>query len=372
MSPLAALIAERIVAEGPISIADYMAMALYHPRYGYYRRRHPIGADGDFVTAPEISQMFGELVGVWCSEVWRSLGCPDPFALVEVGPGRGTLMADALRAIAAVRPACAAALRVHLVEISVPLRRQQRRTLRAGRSERPVRWHADLASVPDGPAVIVANEVFDALPVRQYVRRSGAWLERRVGLDPETARFDVVEKPPAPDDDPPPDLADVADGAIVEVAPAARAMMAAIARRVIAAGGAALVVDFGHEGGIGDTVQAVRRHAFHDVLAAPGEVDLSAHVDFAALAAVATAAGARAYGPLPQGEFLVRLGIGVRAERLAATGTAAGQRALALALRRLVSPFEMGTLFKVLAVTAPMLAPPPGFSGTEPAAAGGT
>ncbi len=343
-----------IEREGPITVARYMAEALGHPEYGYYRRTDPLGAAGDFVTAPEISQMFGELIGLWCVDTWRRLGRPSPFVLAELGPGRGTLMSDLLRA-AAADPAFTAAARVHLVEISKRLRTRQRAAL----GGRTVRWHESFADLPAGPLMLVANEFFDALPIRQFVRRGRGWRERLVGA--VDGRLAFVE---GGEVDPPVRLPDAPEGAVAEVSPEALAIAGALGGRLAATGGAALVVDYGYvRSAPGDTFQAVRAHAPHDVLTAPGTADLTAHVDFARLGAAAAAAGARVFGPVDQGEWLIRLGIEARAARLIAGADAAREAEIRTALHRLIAPAEMGTLFKVLAIAQPACETPAGFEG---------
>ncbi|MBI4183363.1 MAG: SAM-dependent methyltransferase [Proteobacteria bacterium] len=356
-SPLRARLVRRIRRFGPLSVAEYMAVALHDPEQGYYATRDPLGAAGDFVTAPEVSQMFGELIGLWSAVVWQAMGSPDPVLLVELGPGRGTLMADALRA-AARAPGFRAAIRVHLVEASARLKAAQATTL-AGAGPR---WHASLAEVPEGPSILIANEFFDALPLRQFERAEAGWHERLVGLDARARLGFVREARPFPGL--PPGLADDRPpGAVVEVSAAALALAAAIAGRTARVGGAALILDYGAEPPApGGTLQAVRRHRPVDVLDAPGEADITAHVDFAALARTAEAAGARAFGPLAQGTWLRRLGIETRAEALRGAASGAEQRAaIDSALRRLIAPEEMGTLFKALAVAHPGLGIPPGF-----------
>lgn len=357
MSRLAEALRRRIARDGPLTVADFMAAALGDPEHGYYLRRDPFGAGGDFVTAPEVSQMFGETIGVWAAHMWTLLGRPDPVLLVEPGPGRGTLMADALRAVRAALPAFAAAARVHLVETSPALRARQRATL-AGED---IVWHDTLAAIPPGPTVLIANEFFDALPIRQYEKTPQGWRERLVGADGAGA---FVWQHGAEDAEAaiPARLRASAPGTIVERAPARAEAAAAIAARLAAAPGCALIVDYGHEGpAAGDTVQAVRGHAYADPLDAPGEADLTAHVDFAALAEAARAAGAAAYGPLSQAAFLGALGIGARAEALAAARPdRAGE--IELQLARLVAPEQMGALFRVLALTSPGAPAPPPFA----------
>ena len=268
MTPLGRVLAERIRREGPLPVAEYMAICLGDPAHGYYRHADAVGAAGDFITAPEVSQMFGELIGLWAAAVWTSIGQPPALRLVELGPGRGTLMADALRAIARAAPTFHAAIDLHLVEINPRLRARQEAALAAVRPT----WHESIATVPQGPAIFIANEFFDALPVGQYERTADGWRERCVGLDGGTGRLAFTSG--AIVDDPPlePAQRDAGVGAIVEVSPAGRALAAAIAARIAAQGGAALIVDYGAPAsGTGDTLQAVHRHRKVDALEAPGE-----------------------------------------------------------------------------------------------------
>jgi NADH dehydrogenase [ubiquinone] 1 alpha subcomplex assembly factor 7 len=358
MSPLVDILKRRIARRGPISVAEYMALALGHPKYGYYMQHDPFGQAGDFITAPEVSQMFGELIGLWCVVVWDTMGRPAPVALAELGPGRGTLLADALRA-ARARPDFVDAVRVHLVETSPFLRKRQRSTLAATHPKLKTQWHDRLEEVPaSSPVLLIANEFFDALPIRQYVRVSEGWRERRIGLQPGGSGFAFVLEKASGADLP----VGLQCGTMVEVCPEGVMLARAIGDRVTRCGGAALVIDYGHWPNVpGESLQSVRRHAFHDVLDRPGEADLTAHVDFAALISAARSAGALTYGPIPQGVFLARLGIEARAQALMAGGTSGQGSRIATAFRRLVHPAEMGSLFKVLALTNPDLAPPPGF-----------
>ncbi len=363
MSALARLLADLIRLDGPIGLDRYMALCTGHPSLGYYATRDPFGSAGDFTTAPEISQMFGEMVGLWAAATWQGLGSPVPLRLIELGPGRGTLVADALRAAGAL-PGFRAALDLHLVETSPVLRAKQEAAL----ADVPARWHERLDTVPeDGPAILLANEFFDALPVKQYRRGPRGWHERLVGLDEAGAlRFGLAP-------DPEPSLAlDAPEGSMVEVGAAGLTLMGQIARRIAATGGAALVIDYGHAAsGFGETLQAVRGHRYADPLAEPGEADLTAHVDFAGLARAARAAGGEAHGPVEQGAFLLDLGIAARAARLAERRPDQAE-AIGAALRRLTEAGTsdapgMGRLFRVLAVTGPRSPPPPGFSeGADP------
>ncbi|MDF2095032.1 class I SAM-dependent methyltransferase [Aquibaculum arenosum] len=349
------MIARHIRAEGPMSLANYMTLALTHPQVGYYATRDPFGAAGDFTTAPEISQVFGELLGLWCAERWQAMGEPSRIMLVELGPGRGTLMADALRA-AALLPAFRAAIDLHLIENSPTLREAQARSL----SPTQVTWHDTLSALPEGPLLLIANEFFDALPIRQFQRTAVGWAERRIGLSPDGQSLSwglgasLPAMPELPQEAP--------EGAIREICPAARTIVADLARRVSTHGGAALIVDYGYTGGsAGDSLQALRHHSPDDPLAHPGDADITAHVDFQALAQAAAAAGAEVHGPVEQGTFLRALGICERSEALAAQATAAQRRNLLAALERLTSSAQMGSLFKALAFT-PRAAPvPAGF-----------
>ncbi|MBY6240933.1 class I SAM-dependent methyltransferase [Methylosinus sp. Sm6] len=358
MSALRDEIIASIAQDGPITLERFMSLALSHPTLGYYMTRDPFGAGGDFITAPEISQMFGELLGLWAQEAWRAAGAPAPAQLIELGPGRGTLMSDVLR-VARITPSFLAAMQVHLVETSPVLQATQRRTLADAKAS--VSWSADIASIPQGPAILLANEFFDALPVRHYVKTPRGWSERLVGLDEAGAlAFGVGEAIE-------PDLTvDAPEGSIIEIGAVGVRLMSEIAARLVAQGGALLVVDYGYtQTALGETLQAVARHAYVDPLEAPGEADLTTHVDFAALARAASAAGARVQGPVTQGAFLERLGIVERAEALSKRATPAQAADIAAALQRLIGTDEpkrdMGELFKVMAVTHPAMPDLPGF-----------
>lgn len=307
----------------------------------YYASRDPFA---DFTTAPELCQAFGEILGLWAAVTWAAMGRPDPVILAEAGPGRGTLMADALRAIGQAAPDFRAALRLHLVETSPRLRALQRERLPEAR------FADSVAALPDGPLLLLGNEFLDALPIRQFVRRPAGWMERFVAA----GRFAE-----APADTP---LPDAPDGTVIERGEAARDLVAALAARLAAQGGAALFIDYGPaESAPGDSLQALRGGRPADPLAEPGAADLTAHVDFAALAAAARAAGAAAHGPLPQGAFLLRLGLLPRVRRLAAGETPARAAAMLATAQRLVEPDRMGRLFKVLALCHPALPIPAGF-----------
>jgi NADH dehydrogenase [ubiquinone] 1 alpha subcomplex assembly factor 7 len=347
-----------IAQDGPITLERYMALALGHPKHGYYMTRDPFGAGGDFITAPEISQMFGELVGVWASEAWRLAGAPNPTRLVELGPGRGTLIFDLLR-VARVAPDFLDAISVHLVETSPALRAVQRETL--ARAAKPVDWLARVAEIPPGPALILANEFFDALPVRHFVKTPKGWRERLVGLSADGAlTFGLAEKTEGALQ------VEAPNGSIIEIAAQAQQVMSEIARRIVGTGGVLLAIDYGYtETTLGESLQAVKAHDYVDPLAQPGEADLTTHVDFAALARAARAAGAKVQGPVTQSRFLHALGIERRAEALAKRATPEQAEDIAAALRRLAgsgAPRDaMGDLFKVIAVTHPDTPDLPGF-----------
>ncbi len=357
---LGRLIQQRIALTGPITLADFMAEALGHPRLGYYRRAMPLGAAGDFTTAPEISQMFGELIGAWLAERWQTMGEPASFNLVELGPGRGVLMADALRATARV-PGFHAALELHLVDINETLRAEQAKALAA---HAPT-WHERLDDVPTGPLLLVANEFFDALPVRQFHMTAQGWRERMVGLSPDGTSLHLALAPgltPYASV-----LPDAAAGAEAELSQVSLSIAAALGERVARDGGWALIVDYGRDGtalgpGLGASLQAVREHRGAGLLDRPGETDLSAHVDFATLAGAARDVGACVFGPTGQGDFLRTLGIEGRAETLKARATPRQREAIDAALARLIAPDQMGTLFRVLALGDGKSDSPAGFS----------
>lgn len=351
MTALADQMIQQIMTNGPLTMAEFMGQCLMHPELGYYTTRDPLGAEGDFTTAPEISQMFGELLGLSLAQAWLDQGAPAPFLLVEAGPGRGTLMADALRATRGV-PGFHEAAQVHLIEASEPLRAAQAKAL----AEYDPEWHAGFESLPEGPLFLLANEFFDALPVRQAERTETGWAERCVGLtdgvlslglSPDKPLMQLKHR-----------LDDTKPGDVVEFSPVAQMLAEAIGRRIETQGGAALIVDYGDWRSLGDTVQALLGHATVDPLAAPGDADLTAHVDFEALAQAAPCAHTRL---TPQGVFLERLGITQRAQVLAQSLQGDALEAHIAAHRRLTHPSEMGTLFKVMGLYRLAGTPPPGL-----------
>jgi SAM-dependent MidA family methyltransferase len=351
MTPLARILARRIAATGPIGIADYMADCLLHPEHGYYATRDPFGAAGDFTTAPEISQMFGELVGLALAQSWLDQGALSPFSLAELGPGRGTLMADLLRATKGVAGFHAAA-RLHLIEASPVLRTCQAQALNGF----PCTWLTDADHLPDQPLFAIANEFFDALPIRQFTRDPAGWRETLIGETGGTLTPGLSAAAPLAALSH--RLCDTKPGDIVETCPSAAPIVEALGQRIAAHGGAALIIDYGNWGSKGDTFQALQSHVFTDPFAAPGLADLTAHVDFRALAT----ASPTAHAFTDQGTFLTRLGIAARSARLAAQLTGAARENHLAATHRLTAPAEMGSLFKVLALYPANAPPPPGLN----------
>jgi NADH dehydrogenase [ubiquinone] 1 alpha subcomplex assembly factor 7 len=364
-SPLQSEIKKLITSTGPMPVWRYMELCLMHPEHGYYVSRDPLGREGDFTTAPEVSQMFGELLGLWAASVWKTIGSPTPLRLVELGPGRGTMMADALRALR-VLPPLYQTLSVHMVEINPVLIEKQRSTLSGVRS---IAWHDSIDEVPEGPAIIFANEYFDVLPIHQAVKRETGWHERVVELDPSgkltfgaaaepLPRFEVLL---------PPLIRAAPIGAVFEWRPDTEIMK--IAKRLRDQDGAALIIDYGHvRSDAGDTFQAIARHSFTDPLKAPGQADVTAHVDFQALARAADDLGARVHGPVTQGEFLTRLGIETRALTLMAKASPEVSEDVSGALKRLTGGGRggMGSMFKVLGISEPHLDELPGLSDHKP------
>lgn len=348
MTPLGVVIRRQIAASGPMTLHDYMSLCLSHPEHGYYPTRDPLGAAGDFTTAPEISQIFGELIGLALAQCWLDMGRPAGARLVELGPGRGRLMADALRAAKAA-PGFLDAAEPWFVEISPALRAEQAKLVPGAN------WAERFEDVPAGPLLLIGNEFFDALPVHQYEMTAKGWAERMVGIKGDRLAFGLHPSPLP--------LGAAPVGALRERRPAGLAISGGIGARIAREGGAAILVDYGYgeTPPMGaDTVQALRRHAYADPLDAPGEADLTAHVDFAALAGAARESGAAVSRLVGQGEWLARLGAGARAEALARARPDRAE-SVADALHRLTAPEEMGTLFKALAIFRPGAAPPPGF-----------
>ena len=363
-SALGKIIAQMIAVDGPMPVDRYMALALGHESHGYYMGRDPFGRAGDFITAPEVSQTFGELIGIWCAAGWQMMDAPAEWNLVELGPGRGTLLADLVRACS-VMPGLREGMNIHLVEMSPALKTMQAETLKRAGIE--ATWHERLEDVPDGQSLIIANEFFDALPICQLQKQAGQWHERVVGLSGDgKLAFGLASDRVAPALVP--SWAESGeDGDIVEFSPVRDAVAREIGRRITTHMGAALIIDYGHmRSAAGDTLQAIRKHQFADVLALPGEADVTSHVDFEALTGAVTADGAKPYGPVMQGDFLIKMGLKEREEMLRARADARQRIRLAKGAQRLVSGNQMGQLFKVLAVTHPDMPKPAPFN-VEPA-----
>lgn len=347
---LSEIIRTKIRAEGPISVADFMALCLTHPQHGYYMTHDPFGAEGDFTTAPEMTQAFGELLGLWAVEVWKGLGSPAKFSLCELGPGRGTLMADALRA-AQMAPDFIHALELYLFDASPVLRTKQRQALSAFRPT----WIDKIEQLPDQPVIFIGNEFFDALPVRQFQRVADGWKERRVAIGPQgTLVFTLAPSPEAPS-------YEMDEGVIIETSPEAVEFAAQIARPIVKNRGAALLIDYGDDEVFGETLQAVSNHRAAHLLNSPGMFDITAHVSFTPLATSVRKIGCRIHGPVDQGEFLLSLGLKERTEQLCLKANEAQQRSLTAALHRLTAPEAMGKLFKAFAFTDKGTHAPPGF-----------
>ena len=359
-SPLENEIRRLIGIAGPMPIAEYMRLCLTHPQYGYYINRDPLGPGGDFVTSPEISQMFGELIGLWMAAVWQRMDAPENIRVVELGPGRGTLMFDALRAARVVK-GFREAIVLHLVEISPALQKVQERRLE--NLELAMFWHAALEDVPAGPSIIIANEFIDALPVHQAVKQADGWHERVVGIAPDgNLAFGMAREPlPFFEAAMPRALRGAPEGAIYEWRSDHVALE--LGRRMRTQG-AALIIDYGHaQVGLGDTLQAVAAHSFADPLRLPGGADLTAHVDFEALAQCAESMGASIHGPIRQRDLFLRLGIEKRAAALKENVSRETAANIEIAFSRLLNEGSrgMGELFKAIVIADPKLGPPPGF-----------
>lgn len=343
MTRLGQIIQHMIAEEGPMPLDRYMSLCLGHPELGYYMTRDPLGAAGDFTTSPEISQIFGELIGVWVAQVWASMGSPRHFSLVELGPGRGTLMADILRVLAKVEN-CRKAADINFVETSP--------VLRAAQQDRvpDATWHHTVASLPARPTIVIANEFFDALPIRQFERREGRVFERCIGLKDNAFEIGLV---------PSPVVMPLRGDGIYEDPTFRNAVALQVADLLSTQGGAALVIDYGHgHTAMGDTLQAMISHRFCPITENPGEADITSHVDFEALGRAFAEGGARPAGFMPQGDFLNAMGLEARTEVLSRTVEGEAHTQLVAATERLAHPAQMGHLFKVMAVTSAGLSPP--------------
>lgn len=360
-TPLESVIREKIGQQDAVSVAEFMELALMHPDYGYYMQRDPFGAQGDFTTSPEISQIFGEMIGAWLATMWQMLGQQE-MVLVELGPGRGTLLTDALRATRHVQ-GFHESLVIVLMEASPKMRRFQRATL-AGLHPR-ITWQYSLDELPDMPMLFVANEFFDALPIRQYVKTQEGLQERMVTIDPQTNELQFTVRPmgvqlvkggtSAADAE--------SDGQITESSPAGRQVAADLAHHLKRRGGTGLIIDYGYTGeSRGNTLQAVKGHGFWPVLKEPGQADVTAHVAFDDLAAAFAEGGAHASPVVHQGDFLNTIGGQVRLEALLQEGDAKQREDLYRGYERLVSPQQMGELFKVMGVRGEAQPMMPGLS----------
>lgn len=344
------IIRAKIKAEGPITVADYMALCLTHPEHGYYTKRDPLGAAGDFTTAPEMTQAFGELLGLWAVETWKNLGSPAKFTLCELGPGRGTLMSDALRAAQMV-PDFMNALQPCLLEASPALKEKQRAALAAYKPA----WIDNLGQLPEQPVIFIANEFFDALPVRQFQRTKDGWKERRIAVGAGDAFvFTLASAIDAP-------TYEMDEGLIVETSPAAVEFAAQMARPIVKHRGAGLIIDYGDDEVFTETLQAVTNHRAAHLLSTPGMADITAHVSFTPLSTSVRKIGCRVYGPIDQGEFLLSLGLKERTAQLCLKANEEQQRSLNAALHRLTAGDAMGKLFKAFAFSDKATHAPPGF-----------
>lgn len=343
MTPLAKIISGMIAVEGPMPIDRYMTLCLGHPQHGYYMTRDPLGRAGDFTTSPEMSQVFGELLGVWAVQVWQALGEPRRFALVELGPGRGTLMADMLRVLSKVE-ACAKAAQVHFVETSPVLQAAQQVRVP------DATWHHSVVSLPALPTILVANEFFDALPIRQFERQAGRVFERCIGLEGESLSVGRVPSGFA--------MPFSGDG-VYEDGAIRTAIAAHLGDHLNKVSGGALIIDYGHlRSALGDTLQAMMDHRFCKITDAPGEADITSHVDFEALGRAFAKGGARVAGMMTQGDFLKLMGLEQRTAVLARTLAGEARQNLVSASERLAHEGEMGHLFKVMAVTGQLASAP--------------
>lgn len=347
-TPLAEQLTRQISQSGPMSVAEFMALCLFDPENGYYTTKEPFGKGGDFVTAPEISQMFGELVAIWMASAWSAAGKPTSCTFAEIGPGRGTLMRDMLRTLRTAMPDFPAAASIYMIETSPRLQAAQKAAL--GENTDNIQWVERVEDLPHQPLFLVGNELFDAIPARQFVKSGDEWTERMVGLDDEGNLAFIAGAGTLQPPDLPPDATGQPDGAIFEISPAREALAEIIAGRVAKDGGAALFFDYGHlKPGFGDTLQAVRTHNYEDVLASPGEADLTSHVDFSALASVSRKVGAQP-ALLTQGDFLLKMGLLERAGRLGREADQATREQIEIDVERLAGPDGMGKLFKSMAI----------------------
>jgi len=352
MNALQKYLIKLIKVQGPISIATFMAEALGNKQHGYYMKQDPFGQGGDFTTAPEISQMFGEIIGLWQANNWLNMGRPETIHLIELGPGRGTLMQDALRSMKIV-PGLLDTVKLHFVETSPALRRIQEKNLQA--YIKPI-WHNRINEVLDvaggEPIFVIANEFFDALPVRQFQKTETGWHERLICLDSHENLCFQLAPVPTSEQIIPPAHHRAENGSIVEICAIGENILAEVASHIKINNGAALIIDYGHDtGGTGDSLQAVKGHQYSDILINPGDADLTTHVNFLRLKEIAQRIDIKTYGPIPQGDFLQSMGIKARSQKLSLNATSAQKKDIHAAQHRLIDENEMGKLFKVMALT---------------------
>ncbi|MFL2769585.1 MAG: class I SAM-dependent methyltransferase [Rhodospirillaceae bacterium] len=345
------VLGKRINRDGPISVAKYMEAVAK----AYYAEGTAFGKDGDFVTAPEVSQIFGELIGIWCVTAWQALGQPRNFNLVECGPGRGTLIADALRAIKDIAPSFLDSASVHLVERSQSLRAQQKERLTIYNAK----WHNDFSTIPNGKVIIIGNEFLDALPTRQFQKTNLGWCERLVDYKHKEFSYCLDPNPTNIIDE---TYNDACLGSIIEYSEAVEDIIKQMAQLCLDDRGVSLMIDYGHiQSGIGETLQALKHHSYHPILKEPGTADITAHVDFALVAQAARSMGVETWGPLEQGLWLRRIGVNIRQTQLCAGKSTEDAKAIRSGVRRLVEPDAMGSLFKVIAFAPPGIGPLAGF-----------
>lgn len=351
MTPLEKIIRGLIAAEGPMRLDRYMGLCLGHPLHGYYMTGDPLGERGDFITAPEVSQVFGELIGVWCIAAWAAMGQPASFNLIELGPGRGTLMSDLLRAARRASPDFARSASMRMVETS-PMLRDRQMAILCGQAT----WHERIEDVPDGPTILVANEFFDAIPIRQFERRQNRWFERTIGITDDKFQIGLA---PASLDLP------GGEGDIIETAAARSSIAEAVGRRLAGHPGVALIVDYGHLfSAAGDTLQAMRQHKYVPLAEAPGDCDITSHVDFEALGKALRSGGATTWPAITHRAFLMAMGLEQRFAVLASSADEPGRKLLERQMTRLAGEEQMGNLFKILAATSPGMAMPYPFGQT--------
>jgi len=360
VTPLENKLRDIIKTDGPISVSHLMRIAANDTDYGYYQSRDPFGTLGDFITSPEITQAFGEIIGLWCLTAWQNAGCPDKTILIELGPGRGTLMLDILRTVKKILPKFMESIELHLVESGTTLRQQQRLTLK----DYHVTWHDFISTIPQGPSLIIANEFFDVLPIDQYLMTKDGWHERLITHDPKENKLSFITVPVSKKKISKFrfEISKAETNSIFERNRSAEKFAESIAKRIFSNGIAALLIDYGYvKSGFGDTLQAVKSHQYYDPLTDIGNADLTAHVDFANLEAIFKKTGVAVHGPVLQRNFLTTLGIEHRTMTLVKKATTEQALLLIKGCQRLIAQNGMGSLFKVMAVTPKNASTPEGF-----------